>query len=188
MRTSVVARAVASVFAAAAFVIAASPVGAGNDDDSTSALFGRGLNTASPPSNPVNHLILPKEIQVKAGGVVDFTVAGFHNIVIFKPGFTLDDLVAAGGGGEIPLLEPPFVLPADPGTPLPPEFQFLADQVFYRGINPAGGPLMTPLTGSPANGVNRAEPVAFLEKGTYLVICNIRPHLLHGMLAHVKVN
>jgi len=187
MRTSVVASMVASVFAVAACVICASPVGAANDDDSTSALFGRGLNTASPPTNPVNHLILPKKIQVKSGGVVDFTVAGFHDIVIFKPGFTLEDLVAAGGG-EIPQLQPPFVLPPDPAVPLPPEFSFLADQLYYRGINPAGGPLLTPVTGSPANGVNRAEPVAFFEKGTYLVICNIRPHLLNGMLAHVKVN
>jgi hypothetical protein len=30
--------------------------------------------------------------------------------------------------------------------------------------------------------------VAFLEKGTYRVICNVRPHLIDGMLAYVKVN
>jgi hypothetical protein len=34
--------------------------------------------------------------------------------------------------------------------------------------------------------MNRSEPVAFLE-GTYLVICNVRPHLLNGMIAEVKV-
>ena len=45
-----------------------------------------------------------------------------------------------------------------------------------------------PVAGNPANGENRSEPVAFLEKGTYLVICNIRPHLLDGMYAYVKVN
>ena len=33
----------------------------------------------------------------------------------------------------------------------------------------------------------RLEPVAFLEAGTYLVICNIRPHLLDGMYAYVHV-
>jgi plastocyanin len=54
-------------------------------------------------------VVLPRQIKVKAGGVVDFTVAGFHDIVIFK-------------------------------------------------------------------------------QGTYLVICNVRPHLLDGMLAYVKVN
>jgi hypothetical protein len=35
--------------------------------------------------------------------------------------------------------------------------------------------------------MNRSEPVAFLEAGTYLVICNVRPHLLDGMFAYVKV-
>ena len=36
--------------------------------------FGRGLNTAQ-PGNVVNHAVLPKEIKIKAGGVVDFSVA-----------------------------------------------------------------------------------------------------------------
>jgi plastocyanin len=150
------------------------------------ATFGRGLNTAQ-PGNPVNHAVLPTEITVKAGGVVDFTVAGFHDIVIFKPGFTLEELVHVGGG-QLPLTPPIFVLPPDPATPLPVNLAMLADRIYYRGINPAGGPLGTQATANPANGSNRSEPVAFLEKGTYLVICNIRPHLLDGMLAYVKVN
>ncbi len=47
--------------------------------------FGRGLNTAQ-PGNRVNHAVLPQDIKVKAGGVVDFGIAGFHDIIIFKPG------------------------------------------------------------------------------------------------------
>ena len=43
------------------------------------------------------------------------------------------------------------------------------------------------MTGNPANGSNRAEVVAFLEPGTYLVICNVRGHLLDGMYAYVRV-
>ena len=31
------------------------------------------------------------------------------------------------------------------------------------------------------------ESVAFLEPGTYLVICNVRPHFLNGMYAYVVV-
>ena len=31
------------------------------------------------------------------------------------------------------------------------------------------------------------EPVLFKEPGTYLVICNIRPHVRDGMYAYVKV-
>ena len=38
--------------------------------------FGRGLNTAQ-PGNPVNHAVLPQDIKVKAGGVVDFGLPDF---------------------------------------------------------------------------------------------------------------
>ena len=174
-----------------ALVLASWPAFADNDDShhkqsQATASFGRGLNTAQ-PGNPVNHAVLPSQIKIKAGGVVDFAVAGFHDIVIFKPGFTLAHLIQAGGG-DYPLTAPIFVIPANPATPLPPAIAFLADSIYYRGINPAGGPLATPIVGSPANGSNRTEPVAFLERGTYLVICNIRPHLLDGMFAYVKVD
>ena len=170
--------------------LTAAPAIAADDPDSkklmnSRVMFGRGLNTAQ-PGNPVNHAILPNEIKIKVGGVVDFGVAGFHDIIVFKPGVTLDDLINAGGG-VIPLTPPVFVLPPDPAAPLPPGLASLADQIYYRGINPAGGPLATPAVPNPDNGFNRNEPVAFLEPGTYLVICNIRPHLLDGMMAQVKV-
>jgi hypothetical protein len=86
-----------------------------------------------------------------------------------------------------PTSTPVFVMPPDPTAPLPPAIAFLADKIYYRGINPGGGPPQTPSTGNPTNSFNRSEPVAFLEAGTYLVICNVRPHLLDGMYAHVKV-
>jgi hypothetical protein len=59
------------------------------------------------------------------------------------------------------------------------------DEIYYLGINPAGGPAAVPATANPSNAVNRPEPVAFLEQGAYLVICNIRPHLNDGMYALV---
>jgi plastocyanin len=174
---------------AATLALVPTLAGADNDDQKNSnvgAAFGRGLNTAR-PGNSVNHAILPSEIRVKVGGVVDFSVAGFHDVVVFKAGFTLEDLVAAGGG-QYPSFPPAFVIPPDPAAPLPAAISFLADSIYYRGINPAGGPLATAVAGNPSNGSNRHEQVAFLEKGTYLVICNVRPHLLDGMLAYVKVN
>ena len=191
MHRSHMAKAVSGFALMTGLVLASWPVFADDDDShhkrsQATASFGRGLNTAQ-PGNPVNHAVLPSEIKIKAGGVVDFAVAGFHDIVIFKPGFTLAHLIQAGGG-DYPLTAPIFVIPANPATPLPPAIAFLADSIYYRGINPAGGPLATPFVGSPANGSNRTEPVAFLERGTYLVICNIRPHLLDGMFAYVNVD
>ena len=74
-------------------VLAARPGLADENDNhhllTASVLFGRGLNTAL-PGNAVNHAILPSDIKIKVGGVVDFGVAGFHDIIIFKPGVTLD--------------------------------------------------------------------------------------------------
>ena len=169
--------------------VASWPVAAddGHADHRTTASFGRGLNTAVPPGNPVNHVVLPREIKIKAGGVVDFAVGGFHDIVIFKAGFTLEQLVQAGGG-QYPLTPPIFVIPPDPGAPLPAAISFLAEHIYYRGINPAGGPLQTAALANPSNAVNRGEPVTFAERGVYLVICNIRPHLNDGMYAYVKVD
>lgn len=177
------------VFAVPVCLALAAPGAIADDDNERSSVtvsFGRGLNTAQ-PGNPVNHAVLPSEIKVKAGGVVDFGVAGFHDIIIFKPGVTVDDLRNAGGG-DFPTFPPVFVLPPDPAMPLPANVASLADKIYYRGLNPAGGPPGTPVVQNPHNGMNRSEPVAFLEKGTYLVICNVRPHLLDGMLAWVKVS
>ena len=67
---------------------------------------------------------------------------------------------------------------------LPPNF---ADLIYYRSINPASGPLATPAIGNPANASIRSEVVAFLQRGTYLVICNVGGHLLDGMYAYERV-
>jgi plastocyanin len=150
-------------------------------DSYVGAAFGRGLNTAQ-PGNSVNHVILPKWIEVKAGGVVNFAHAGFHNIVIFKPGIRREDLN--------PFLPPDgiFIFPPDPTVAVPAELAGLVDHLYYRGINPAGGPPPgTPATAEPSNASNRSEPVAFIEPGVYLVICNVLPHLLDGMYAYVRV-
>ncbi len=148
--------------------------------------FGRGLNTAQ-AGNVVNHVILPDEINLKQGGVVHFLVAGFHQVVVYKPGTEPEDIVVPAAGTFI----------NDPNNR------------FYLGINPAGGPgntQATPanpiVTGSDtrSNAQNRVESVSFpasvgtgtppseqAEPGVYLVICNVRGHFLDGMFAFVKV-
>jgi plastocyanin len=118
----------------------------------------------------VNHVVLPKKIKVKEGGVVHFLVAGFHQVVVYNPGTKPEDVV----------VPPP---PPPGGNP----FIDDPDNRFYQGINPAGGPLMTPGTTNPSNAMNRVESVSFEKPGTYLVICNFRGHFLDGMFAVVKV-
>ena len=138
-----------------------------NDDAKMSVIvsFGAGLNTAT-PNNPLNHHVLPRTIHIQAGGVVNFAVAGFHQIFVYVPGVQPEDI-------QVPAT----------GT-------FINDVVnlYYRGIVPAGGPPATPATVNPSNASNRVESVSFSEPGTYLVICNIRGHFLDGMYAYVKVS
>jgi hypothetical protein len=154
---------------------------------SVSVAFGRGLNTAQ-QGNSVNHVILPDEIKVKLDGVVQFLVAGFHQVAVYKPGTKPEDIDVNG-------MDPTFI--NDP-----------TDR-FYLGINPAGGPGNTQAT--PANPIvtgsntrsnasNRVESVGFpasagigvppsekAEPGIYLVICNVREHFNDGMFAFVNV-
>jgi len=125
--------------------------------------FGRGLNTSA--AQPINHVMIPDTVRLKQDGVVHFLVTGFHEIVIYNPGKTDDDVA------------------------VPPSGTFINDQSnrFYSGIVPAGGPNATPGTTNPSNAQNRVESVAFLEPGTYLVICNIRTHFNNGMFGYIEV-
>lgn len=132
---------------------------------SVTVSFGAGLNT-NQPGNAANHHVLPKEIKISRGGVVNFAVAGFHQIMVYQPG----------------------TLPEHIGVPSSGTFINYAPNLFYTGIAPAGGPLGTPASANPHNGSNRIESVSFPEAGRYLVICNIRGHFLDGMYAFVQVN
>jgi plastocyanin len=148
--------------------LTARSVAAEDEGNIATVSFGIGLNTALPPPNgEPNHHILPQTVRIKQGGVVNFMVAGFHQIVAYRPGTRLDDLVVPGAGTFV-------------NDPL---------NVYYTGIVPAGGPPPgIPATANPSNAMNRVESVAFLEPGTYLVICNVRGHLLDGMYAYVIVS
>jgi hypothetical protein len=140
----------------------------GQDDDdddarlSVTVAFGAGLNT----TGAANQHVLPPVIRVKQGGVVNFVVAGFHQIFVYLPGTKVEDIVVPAMG----------------------TFINQTTDLLYQGLAPAGGPAPgTPATANPANGGNRVESVSFAERGNYLVICNVRTHFVNGMWAIVKV-
>ena len=138
----------------------------GRARSSVTVSFGAGLNTAQ-PGTAANHHVLPGVIRVRKNGVVNFVVAGFHQLMVYHPG-----VVAAS-----------IALP-------PVNVIFINDNtnLFYRGIAPAGGPPpATPATANPSNAANRTESVSFPEVGDYFVLCNVRSHFVDGMYAFVKV-
>ena len=126
--------------------------------------FGAGLNTAQ-PGNPANHHVLPNMIHVQTGGVVNFIVAGFHQIYVYNPGRGPEDIV-----------------------PIPGLFMDDKTGLHYEGLRPAGGPPPgIPVTANPSNTVNRVESVSFSKPGKYLVLCNVAPHFADGMWAWIHV-
>ena len=161
------------------------------DDDrvpvSVALSFGAGLNTAG----ATNHHVVPPVVKVRmtpatptAGaipGVVNFVVGGFHQIFVYNPGVTPADITA-------------FLAANDPTN----ANLFINDlaNLFYTGINPLrvvagvavnGNDNIPPLNLTRFGNQNRTESVGFITPGTYLVICNVRPHFQDGMMALIKV-
>lgn len=141
----------------------------GNSRMSVTVAFGAGLNTAQ-QGNAANHHVLPTTIEIKAGGVVNFAVAGFHQIVVYNPGTDDEDIV-------VPAFPPNLFV------------NYQLNTAYYVGLNPDNANEATPP--APANrfnGENRIESVSFPEPGVYLVICNVTPHFRDGMYAYIKVS
>ena len=156
----------------AAFVQAQS---SGNSRMSVTVTFGGGMNTATPPGLPANHHVLPNMIEVKAGGAVNFAVAGFHQIVVYQPGIEASDIV------------PPTFSPGPPPVNLFMNYNLAT--AYYVGINPRNANAGTPAAAATVyNGDNRVEAVTFSTPGVYLVVCNVTPHFTDGMYAYVKVS
>jgi hypothetical protein len=167
----------------------------GKDDAPLVAVvsFGVGLNTAA--LGEPNHHLVPDEIRIKKGGVVNFIVGGFHQIFVYLPGTrpkdVLDNAPDFPGAGVTPNnLFINYGFPIDPMNPI----------LYYAGINPgfpAGPPGLPPLPPENplqgpnppvfSNTFNRVESVSFSETGRYLVICNINPHFRDGMYAWIRV-
>ena len=150
---------------------------------SVTVAFGAGLNT----SGAANEHIMPHTIKVKTGGVVTFAVSGFHQIFVYNPGTTPEDVMAN---------VPPWLPPVIPVTPQNLFIDYKAN-LYYQGLNPAGTVSAQAAGANPesplvnlfnrTNTGNRTESVSFNEPGTYLVICNVTPHFLDGMYAWVQV-
>jgi hypothetical protein len=133
-------------------------------------LSGQDRVAVNPPPPPANgHLLLPHTATVKAGGAVNFIIAGLHQIVVYGPGKQPGDVN----------LDPTTFLP-DP-TPGLPDFPPLINDSegrVYRGPDPR---LLFPV-------VDRVEVVKFATPGLYLVICGVVPHFANDdMFGWVKV-
>lgn len=117
-----------------------------------------------PPGPPRNvHQLIPNLVTIKAGGTVNFVIAGFHNPAVYGPGVKPEDINAT------------ITIPV-PGAPagFPPLIDDATKRI-YRGPNPFPLPQ------------DRTEVVHFPKKGLYLVICAFTPHFADGMFGWVRV-
>lgn len=108
------------------------------------------------------HQLIPFESKIKAGGTVNFVIAGFHHVLVYAPGTQPGDINTS-------LLASVTVPPGPPLINDP-------NNRIYRGLDPSLFPQ------------DRVEMVQFAHPGTYLVICGVLPHFANdGMFGFVKV-
>jgi hypothetical protein len=120
------------------------------------------------PRTANQHLLIPYDATIKAGGSVNFLIAGFHHIAVYEPGVTLAHINTSL---TVPVTNPP---PTPPGVLFPPLIDDPGGRV-YRGLDPSLFPQ------------DRVEVVSFRTPGRYLVICAFLPHFLDDMHGFVKV-
>jgi len=104
------------------------------------------------------HTLLPNEVTIKAGGSVNFIIAGFHQVLIYENVSGPSDINSA-------ILDPGF----------PPLVADHADRI-YRGIDPRLNVAQQ----------DRVEVVNFSKPGRYLAICGVLPHFAE-MFGWVRV-
>jgi len=134
-------------------------------------------NVGAAPGLPNNvHALIPNEVKIRAGGSVNFIVAGFHLIAVYGNGTTPSDINTA--------ITIPTTIP--PGPPL---INDPANRVYF-GVDPTVLPVLAGPPQGPAQPrlQDRVEVVHFPDPGTYLVICAVLPHFVDGMYGYVKVN
>jgi hypothetical protein len=125
-----------------------------------------------PPNNPTDrnrndHVLLPNEAMIKAGGAVNFVISGFHQPIVYDVGTQpgdIDTRLTTTTTGPTP--QPPVVLINDPTNRI------------YRGQDPSLQPDTRSTVTPPPFLQDRVEVVHFLNPGTYLVICGVQGHFL----------
>lgn len=126
------------------------------------------------------HALIPNEVTIKAGGTVNFLIAGFHLLVVYGDGAQPGDIdtsitIAPINAAVPPLIDDPtnrIYLGIDP-TVLP----FLQGPAQTGPIGPAFQPVLQ----------DRVEVVHFPIPGRFLVICGVLPHFNDGMIGYVLV-
>lgn len=116
-------------------------------------------NLSPPPAN--HHQLAPQLAKIKAGGTVNFIIAGFHQVLVYDDGTQPGDI-------DTSMTIPPT------NRPLPPLIND-PDGRIYRGPDPT------------TQSQDRVEVVHFANPGTYLVICGVLPHFQEGMFGFVEV-
>ena len=154
---------------------------------SITVAFGTGLNNAQPGNTP-NHHVIPQQFTVRitkarklngdvvsVPATVNFIVAGFHWPWVYQKGVTLQEVV-----DHLP-----------PATQLFVNYEVVTNgvsNVFAKGVFPGTPPTFADAAGFPLlSTMNRTDSFGFSTPGRYLVICNVRPHLVDGMYAWIRV-
>ena len=123
--------------------------------------------------------MIPHEVKIKAGGSVNFIIAGFHLLAIDDDGTEPSDIRTTN------LISPTITPPA------PPLINETRNRIYF-GINPSVLPRLAPPNPpvAPASPPlqDRVEVVHFPNPGTFLVICAVLPHFMDGMFGYVDMN
>jgi plastocyanin len=154
------------------FLGLAAPLAMADDRRPTNATVSFGAWQTDPPfdrfpnSSPGarnQHRVIPKQVRIRAGDVVNFINSGTHQLIVYDDGTEPGDIDA-----DLTILS--TGVPAD--TPL------IDDPTnrIYRGPDPTLFPR------------DRSEVVHFPNPGTYLVICGLQSHFVEDrMFGFVKV-
>jgi len=111
------------------------------------------------PDIPNQHVLIPNEPTIKAGGSVNFIIAGFHLVLVYDDGTQKSDI------------NPSLLVPMHGGPPLIDD----PNNRIYMGLDP----LLLPQ--------DRVEVVHFAKPGRYFVVCGVLPHFNDNMFGFVRV-